>query len=120
MDIFWQEYPDNKRPLLEAAWEVARTVAAVDKQLLSSRAVEAFAELAELAGRAQGQARYFFDQDGSCHWYLVPLSKRVEWDEWCGLDENDERSWEAPEWAKRLPGHPSWVPFADPRERRDD
>lgn len=34
---------------LEQAWEIARTIAAVDKQLLSTGAVEAIAGLAALA-----------------------------------------------------------------------
>jgi hypothetical protein len=37
----------SAKRFVEDAWEIARVVAEVDKQLLSSRAVEAFAALAE-------------------------------------------------------------------------
>ena len=42
--------------LMEKAWEVARTIAAIDKQLLSSQAVEAIAAIAA-AERAEGATR---------------------------------------------------------------
>ena len=29
--------------------------------------------------------RFFLDQDQSSHWYIVPLSRKSEWDEWCEL-----------------------------------
>jgi len=46
---------DKKIPFIEEAWEIARTVAAVDKQLLSSGAVTAFAELAGMAVTQQNE-----------------------------------------------------------------
>lgn len=51
------------------------------------------------------EKRFFVGADGSCHKYLVPLEKRKEWEEWCNLDESDERSWEAPEYAEMIEGH---------------
>ena len=62
--------------------------------------------------------RYFLDQDDSCHWYLVPMDKRNEWEYWCGLEDDCEESWEVPEWAKRLDGHPRWISFTDPQVYR--
>lgn len=55
--------------------------------------------------------RFFLDQDQSSHWYLVPVKRRAEWNAWCDLDEDDERSWTPPEWAVRLGGGPQAVTF---------
>lgn len=56
---------------------------------------------------------YFFSQDNSTHWYVVPVSKRKEWDKWNNLDEDDEASWEVPEYAKAIGGSPSLVTFKE-------
>ena len=37
---------------------------------------------------------YFLGQDGACHWYVVPVAHRADWDEWCNLSEDDERAWD--------------------------
>ncbi len=58
--------------------------------------------------------RYFLSQDNSSHWYIVDASKRSEWEAWREIDEDDERSWEAPEFADRLDGDPGRVEFTDP------
>lgn len=50
-------------------------------------------------------------QDNDCHWYIIPVDKKVEWFNWCELDEDDEKSWEAPEFAKEVWGCPSLVEF---------
>ena len=55
--------------------------------------------------------QYFFDQDQSCHWYIIESDKREEWDKWCALDEDDEASWETPEFAKPVGGCISGVVF---------
>lgn len=60
--------------------------------------------------------RFFLDQDNSMHWYLVPESRRAEWSAWTNLPEDDEASWDAPEWARRLSGSPCWVTFTNPEE----
>ena len=59
--------------------------------------------------------RFFFDQDMSCHWYLVPASKREAWNEWTELDEDDD-AWEPPSFEKRLDGHPNGMTFEKPGE----
>lgn len=61
--------------------------------------------------------RYFLSQDGSCHWYVVPVSKQKEWSKWTDLDEDDEAAWDAPEWAYRIGGDPGMVEFLDPKIR---
>lgn len=64
----------------------------------------------------QMQEQYFLDQDNSCHWYLVPVPKREEWREWCGIaeDEDDPRGWDTPSFAVALGGGPQCVTFSQP------
>jgi hypothetical protein len=60
------------------------------------------------------EQRWFFEQDNDCHWYMIPAERRAEWDAWCDIPSDDERAWEAPEFAKRI-GGPSSFTFIDPR-----
>jgi len=57
--------------------------------------------------------RYFLSQDYSSHWYVVPESKREEWEEWNNLNEDDPKSWTAPQWAIKVGGNPCLVTFTD-------
>ena len=41
--------------------------------------------------------RYFIGHDCSGHRYLVPLDCRHDWDEWCEIPDDDERSWDVPD-----------------------
>lgn len=59
--------------------------------------------------------RFFFAQDNSFHWYLVRADRRDEWDAWCELDADDERSWVTPDYAQRLNTRPSRVTFENPK-----
>lgn len=60
--------------------------------------------------------RYFLASDNDGHWYLVEAEKRVEWDAWCALASDDERAWEAPEFAARIVGSPENVTFEAPKD----
>ena len=60
-------------------------------------------------------SRYFLGQDQSCHWYIVPVDKYVEFDSWTSLDEDDPASWDEPEYARRIDGAGS-ITFTDPQE----
>ena len=60
--------------------------------------------------------RYYLSTDQSSHWYIVPVERRAEWEAWRDLSEDDERAWEAPEFAKRINGSPSFVTFTDPQD----
>jgi hypothetical protein len=60
--------------------------------------------------------RFFLSQDNDSHWYVVPLAKRVAWDEWCDIPSDDERSWDVPEWAAPVGGSPSLITFTDPQD----
>ena len=55
--------------------------------------------------------RFFLDQDQSCHWYIIPVENREEWNKWTNLSEDDEASWDAPEYAQPISGHPNNVEF---------
>ena len=48
--------------------------------------------------------KYFFDQDNDCHWYKVELDHKDDWLKWLNLDEDDEASWNVPEYAKIING----------------
>lgn len=58
--------------------------------------------------------RFFLGQDNDCHWYVIPDARRDEWHTWLNIPDDDERSWDAPEWAKPVGGAPGWVTFSDP------
>lgn len=58
--------------------------------------------------------KYFLSQDNSCHWYVIPDDKRQEWEDWCNLDEDDEASWNVPEFAIEVGGSPFRVTFENP------
>ena len=58
--------------------------------------------------------RFFLSQDNDSHWYIIPVDKRVEWNDWLELDEDDEPSWMVPEFAKAVGGNPSLITFTDP------
>lgn len=56
---------------------------------------------------------YFLTQDNDAHWYVVPVEREREWNEWCDIPPDDERSWDAPEWAHRVGGAPCLVHFKE-------
>lgn len=63
-----------------------------------------------------GEPRFFLATDNDGHWYIVPDERRSEWSAWRDLDPENEDSWDAPEWARRLGGSPELVTFKDPIE----
>lgn len=44
------------------------------------------------------------DNDG--HRYQIPESKQKEWDTYCEIPSDDERSWDTPDFAERIDGMP--------------
>lgn len=58
--------------------------------------------------------RYFFDQDSSSHWYMVPESIREVWTRWQALDDSLEEAWEAPDGAIQLGSYPNGISFENP------
>lgn len=59
--------------------------------------------------------RYFLSVDNDCHWYVIPESRRKEWDAWRDIDEDDEASWNVPDWALAVGGSPTLVTFENPK-----
>jgi len=53
---------------------------------------------------------YFLDQDNDCHWYLIPVDKRAEWNKWL-----DSAKRNVPKYARSVDG-PQWVIFTNPEE----
>jgi hypothetical protein len=69
--------------------------------------VEAFlSETIEECRSFNGEKReeFIVVKDNDCHRYKIPRSKDKDWDEWLEIDEDDERSWDVPEYAERLDG----------------
>lgn len=59
--------------------------------------------------------RYFIGRDCSSHWYIVPAEKRAAWEAWANISEDDERSWDVPDYARRI-DNPYRMTFRDPVE----
>lgn len=58
--------------------------------------------------------RFFLSRDNDFHWYIIPVARQQEWDEWREISEDDERSWTPPDFAKPVGGAPSLVTFCMP------
>ena len=39
--------------------------------------------------------KYFFAQDDSCHWYMIPVEKRTRWNEVNKMDIDTDEGYEA-------------------------
>jgi hypothetical protein len=68
--------------------------------------------------------RYFIGTDDSCHTYLVPETKRAEWQKWEEFQSTDstkwsqeecDYAWTTPEYARRIDGWSS-LTFTDPKD----
>lgn len=42
--------------------------------------------------------------DNSGHEYVIPQSKRLEWESFLEIPEDDEKSWDVPYWAEEKEG----------------
>lgn len=58
--------------------------------------------------------KFFLDQDDDGHWYVVPVNKMPEWDDWLNLDPDDPKSWSMPTFVNYVGGSPSLVTFTNP------
>lgn len=63
---------------------------------------------------------YIIVKDNDCHTYVIPRDKKAGWEAWCAIpepdyrvpeDERDYRSWDVPEYAVIVGGHPDRVTF---------
>ena len=55
--------------------------------------------------------RHILVQDNDSHWYVISAWREPEWTKWLNLDSDDEKSWDAPDFAKEVNGSPSRVKF---------
>jgi len=60
--------------------------------------------------------RYTIVTDQSCHKYYIPIQNINHWRLWEELDEDDPKSWEVPNYAKRIDG--GSLTFKNPRIER--
>lgn len=56
--------------------------------------------------RLEGMEEYIAVKDNDTHRYQIPRSKKAEWEVFCEIPEDDEKSWDVPEWAERIDGMP--------------
>lgn len=54
---------------------------------------------------------YILQSDNSGHHYVIPKAREAEWDTWLSIPEDDERSWDVPEYAEEIGGSPTLVSF---------
>jgi hypothetical protein len=58
------------------------------------------------------KTRYRIVGDYSGHNYYIPAERSEDWNKFTQIPENDERSWDVPDWAVRIDGR---FTFTDPR-----
>jgi crotonobetainyl-CoA:carnitine CoA-transferase CaiB-like acyl-CoA transferase len=58
--------------------------------------------------------RHMLVTDNDGHWYVIPTQDEQQWQEFCQIPSDDERSWDAPKFALAVGGSPSLVKFSDP------
>lgn len=58
--------------------------------------------------------RYHLTTDNDCHWYVIPVARQQEWNEWLDIPSDDERAWEPPAFALSVGGAPCLVTFTNP------
>lgn len=56
--------------------------------------------------------RFTIVWDNSGHKYYIPVDKSNDWDAFMALEEDDEKSWDVPSFAKMIDGR---FTFTDPR-----
>jgi hypothetical protein len=61
------------------------------------------------------EKEYILVQDNDSHWYVIPDQMELDWNKFCEISEDDERSWDVPNWAERVGGSPSLVKFTNYR-----
>ena len=57
--------------------------------------------------------QYVLVQDTTNYWYVIPVNKKIEWDEFCALQEPSPLAWHPPKWAIKVGGSPSSVIFSE-------
>lgn len=59
--------------------------------------------------------RFFLSMDNDSLWFIIPVSRQKDWEDWTDLPEDSEEAWSAPTptWAKQIGGSPTRVTFTD-------
>lgn len=60
------------------------------------------------------EERFYLSRDNDSHWYVIPVAKQQEWDAWLDIPSDDERAWNAPDFARPVGGALSLVTFGNP------
>ncbi|HCC05018.1 TPA: hypothetical protein DEP58_01770 [Patescibacteria group bacterium] len=63
-------------------------------------------EREEIVTLIKNTEEYISVKDESSHRYQIPRSKKEEWDTFCEIPEDDEASWNVPDWAEQIDGMP--------------
>jgi hypothetical protein len=65
----------------------------------------------------QPEPRYFLDNDGDGHWYVVPVTQRGNWQAWVDQLGSDEDGVDTatPAYAQSIGCSPNYMTFKDPR-----
>lgn len=63
-------------------------------------------EMREKIGKKRKTDRYIEVFDNDSHRYQIPWSKIEEWHNFVEIPEDDERSWDVPDFAERIDGQP--------------
>ncbi len=63
-------------------------------------------ERERIAKAIENAEEYMAVKDNDSHRYEIPKSKKNEWETFCEIPSDDERSWDVPEWANRIDGQP--------------
>lgn len=58
--------------------------------------------------------RFFMDCDESGHYFVVPASRRAEWEQWTLIPVEDDRAWVPPDYARSVGCSPTMLSFTDP------
>lgn len=115
----WQEHVELARTAadeidaLRAALFDLREYAAFEIDRGGAHHDPIWARVADLLQDSTPPTRYFLAGDNSGHEYVVPVGRKEEWFAWLEIPEDDERSWDVPEYAKQVDGG---LTFTDPRD----
>ena len=58
----------------------------------------------ELWALPEKKEEFIAVKDNDCHRYQIPRNKKEDWYKWLEIPEDDERSWDVPDYAERIDG----------------
>ena len=96
-DYFTKLAEENTEPLQDHWFDVRI------KPLIERMRDPAY-EQAVMIGVRDSVRQYYLSSDQSGHNYIVPVTRKKEFEAWSNLDEDDEDAWEAPDYAFKIEG----------------